>query len=292
MLEPLSAHRSGRPGLVSVKLIVDDLKIWLNHAVLCSTRFLRLAHEQTAMDGRMDEDEPNEGFIYIVTYGRSGSTLLQGILNASSEIHVAGENGGFLHDLFLATKTIVATRKKVGQNSHRSATDPFYGVDFFSEKDFAEQFGKLLKGQILKSCPKAKAPRFVGFKEIRYPHKPELEAYFEFMRSLFQRSIFLFLFRDLDQTLSSGMYADLNDDARQQHRKVFFEFEATCKTFASNRSDCAIIRYEDLVGNPRGVAEQFARLGLPVVASDIERTLKTPHSYTWKPGNIRSTTDE
>ena len=48
--------------------------------------------------------------VLIVTYGRSGSTLLQGILNNIDGVLVRGENNNFIYGLYEAYKKLIDTR--------------------------------------------------------------------------------------------------------------------------------------------------------------------------------------
>ena len=54
--------------------------------------------------------------IIIVTYGRSGSTLLQGLLNASPEILVKGENMNYFYHIFKSHKDLCKASSQFGGN--------------------------------------------------------------------------------------------------------------------------------------------------------------------------------
>lgn len=43
-----------------------------------------------------------EAFVFLVTYGRAGSTLTQKYLNSLPDVCVRGENGNLLYHLFRA----------------------------------------------------------------------------------------------------------------------------------------------------------------------------------------------
>lgn len=225
-------------------------------------------------------------YVFIVTYGRSGSTLLQGILNASEQIHCSGENGDFLFGLFQSIRILEKTKKMVGPNKGRSPKDPFFGIDYIDEGEIFDSFRELVSKQILNSCPSEKSPNFVGYKEIRYPFKENLEEYLEFINELFEEPKILFLFRDLDNVLNSGMFMELSDDARNTNRKQFRNFETVALKFSERRENCAIIRYENFKANPEKIHAQIEKIGLPVAIEELYETIKTPHSYVWKDQNV------
>ncbi|UCV16550.1 hypothetical protein [Quatrionicoccus australiensis] len=55
--------------------------------------------------------------ILVVTYGRSGSTLLQGVLNTLPNVLIRGENHDFCWGLYLAWKSLIQTKTGFGMNS-------------------------------------------------------------------------------------------------------------------------------------------------------------------------------
>jgi hypothetical protein len=225
-------------------------------------------------------------FFFIVTYGRSGSTLLQGILNSADDIHCAGENGDFLYNLFLAQKTLEDIQQRVGYNAARKPTEPFFGIDFMDPDQFRLSIRQLVEQMVLASCPLEKTVRYAGFKEIRYPYKDDLATYLDFIDRAFSKPAFLILLRDLDDVLSSGMFADLPSTERKGIRKLFLRFEETALEFARGKPNCATLRYEWFVTDPQRVLHTLQEVGLPVDQDNITETLKVPHSYTWKQKNV------
>src|SRR3954464_1127587 len=60
----------------------------------------RAAVRRQRKTSQPDRDLP--GFVFVVTYGRSGSTLVQGLLNALPGTLVRGENNFYILPLFQA----------------------------------------------------------------------------------------------------------------------------------------------------------------------------------------------
>ena len=111
-------------------------------------------------------DNDSKKFLFVVTYARSGSTLLQGILNAAKHIHCTGENGDFLHGLFLAYKTLEDTQSQIGKNLQRAVTEPFFGIDYMELDDFRDAIRHLIEKMVMASCSPDKNPQYLGIKEI------------------------------------------------------------------------------------------------------------------------------
>src|SRR5687767_11745676 len=65
--------------------------------------------------------------IFIVTYGRSGSTLLNGVLNAIPGVCVRGENDNTLFRIYNALLAAEETVKRAAP----VPTHPWYGPQFF-----------------------------------------------------------------------------------------------------------------------------------------------------------------
>src|SRR5215213_881342 len=71
------------------------------------------------------------GYVFVVTYGRSGSTLLMGLLNSIPGYLVRGENWDALHHLFEFHRTLEDGSRKWDRARLRQRTHPFYGAGDF-----------------------------------------------------------------------------------------------------------------------------------------------------------------
>lgn len=219
--------------------------------------------------------------VFIVTYGRSGSTLLQGFLNSSPHIHVSGENGGFLYHFYEAYLAIKKAKQMAGVNGSQTARDPFYGIARFEEDAIQPLVLTFVDSQILKSCPAEKTPSILGFKEVRYPKiQGNLLGYLDFICDSFGQSVFLVLFRNLDDVLESGMFKELDQEEKAQRRLAFGEFEEAMRNYQESRSNVEILHYEDFRDNLEHVQKQLKRQGLPVSLEAMRQVICVPHSYT------------
>ncbi len=117
-----------------------------------------------------------EKFLVIVTYGRSGSTLLQTILQSLPGAFIRGENNMALYPLFRAWKRAWNTRYNQGPGAI-PPTGPWYGADEVQPRRFATSLAAAFVEDILTPPP---GVRVLGFKEIRF-HDVEGEDMPEFL---------------------------------------------------------------------------------------------------------------
>src|SRR5690606_768941 len=73
-------------------------------------------------------------YLFIVTYGRSGSTLLMSILDTLPGFCIRGENGGVLYDLFTFHTKATNAREKWSGRKPLEPLHPWYGIDGYPEQ--------------------------------------------------------------------------------------------------------------------------------------------------------------
>lgn len=148
-------------------------------------------------------------YVFIVTYGRSGSTLLQTLLNALPGYQIRGENNdAFLH-LFRAWRALheaYALSGVIEKQLETPPNHPWYGL----ENSQAAPFGKALVdafiNHVLRPDP---STRVSGFKEIRFHHAgDEFEAFLDFIHAHFPSCRFIFNTRNHADVLKSGWWPD------------------------------------------------------------------------------------
>jgi len=128
--------------------------------------------------------------------------------------------------------------------------------------------------------------QFIGYKEIRYPYKDDLKEYLSFLDILFENPIFIFIFRDLEEVLYSGMFEDFSVDQRESARLRFSNFEKISTEFSRYRENAKIVNYMDLKNNLDKILGVFESFKIPIDKNSVYETVKKPHSYTWKDKNI------
>ena len=67
-------------------------------------------------------------YTLIVTHGRTGSTLLQGILNAIDGWHIKGENHNFAYGLYLSIQALTKSSEMRLKSDPSSPTSPWFGI--------------------------------------------------------------------------------------------------------------------------------------------------------------------
>ena len=130
-----------------------------------------------------------KGTIFIVTYGRSGSTLLQSLLQTIPGAHITGENNLALASLFEASRSIRRARRTWGQEP-RPKTHPWFGVDRVRPKRFETRLVRSFVEEVLRPPREA---RWIGFKEIRYQTlEQDFVPFLEFCQRSFPNPVFVF----------------------------------------------------------------------------------------------------
>lgn len=223
----------------------------------------------------------NFSSVLIVTYGRSGSTLLQGLLNSIDGCLIRGENYNFCYGLFKAYESIVNTKNQFGNESKSlEATSPWYGAALLDENRFIEDARKLVLNQL---NPDALQLNCIGFKEIRYIDKDfslkKLYEYMGFLEKLFPNPAFIALTRDHDQVMSSGWWQ--KQDVKKAEARLT-EFEEYISYYSKNKNNVFHIDYSDMINQTQNLQKMFEFIGAPYNKVAVESVLSIPHSTETK----------
>jgi hypothetical protein len=210
-------------------------------------------------------------WVFILTYGRSGSTLLQGLLTRTPGVLIRGENGGVLRDLFGFHRTAMHHRRRLTRYLPRDPLFPWYGIDGFPEDESLRLIRRLFVDTVIRPRPDTE---LAGFKEIRWAGE-DAEDFVEFVRQVFPGAKFVFNTRDLDQVARSGWWAD-RPDALEEVTRQHAQLAAIA---ASLGDDCFHIHYNDYVSAPDGLQPLFEWLGIPWDEDMVRDALTQSHSY-------------
>ena len=89
--------------------------------------------------------------VLIVTYGRSGSTLLQGLLNSIDGCVVRGENHNMVYRLYQAYAALLRSQEEVvkAKSDGASPTNPWFGATMLDDKAFVADVAAIVRRQLL-----------------------------------------------------------------------------------------------------------------------------------------------
>jgi hypothetical protein len=146
--------------------------------------------------------------ILIVSYGRTGSTLLQGILNTIDNVDIRGENNNFLYGFFEAYKRLSATIDNYGSIA-KEPVHSWYGADKLSKDQFIEQTRLFIKKIFNFDNTDNKV---YGFKEIRYFENNNFEEYLDFLCLVLDNPCIIFNTRAINEVCKSGWWRFQNEE--------------------------------------------------------------------------------
>jgi hypothetical protein len=219
------------------------------------------------------------GYLFIMTYGRSGSTLLQGVLGSIPGYLIRGENRQALIHVYrfhrIATKQRAVHRRGQRRRNERlgglAPTKACYGMDNFPVKRSLRDARRLALDTLLRPEPDT---RVTGFKEIRWV-ADDIAGYVAWLRQVFPGARFVVNTRDLDAVSRSKWWAD-RPDAQEHLRKR----ERRLLDLAEELGDAAFhVRYDDYVDNPPGLKPLFDWLGEEFDEDRIRAVMDVRHSY-------------
>jgi hypothetical protein len=209
----------------------------------------------------------------VCTVGRSGSTLLMGLLNSQQGVLLTGENSNVIASFFDAYHKIETSKNfgSVGSNS----TYPWYGADRLDVERFIENTSKTVHELL---WPQADASiSLLGFKEIRWMGNDigsrNLWSYLRFIERLLPDCHFIFLTREIDQVMQSGWWV--------RHPKQDLRWQI--ETFYLLMRNAPVARKFEIdyaeLGDLERLRELFRFLRIPFNEESAKTVLSEPHSY-------------
>lgn len=215
---------------------------------------------------------PSGGYVFVVTYGRSGSTLLQNLLNSIPGYCIRGENAGTLSHLARAWQMVDDEEAMRGARASGVATDtthPWYGAELMRPAVYGRALADVFAREIL-HLPKG--VKVAGFKEIRYHIQPWLfRPSLQFLRAFFPQARFIFNTRNHDAVAKSGWWAEIPKAtvlAKLVEAETLFD-----AWIANHPSRCLKLHYDDYVGQPEALRPLFDFLREPFDAAQVASVL-------------------
>jgi hypothetical protein len=214
-------------------------------------------------------DDPR--FVFVVTYGRSGSTLLQGLLNTLPRTVVRGENGLWLLEMYRAYAQAKRFSKQHSHHNPGKASSAFYGVDLLKPKQFVRATRRLVLPQLLGDVDPADVD-VLGFKEVLW-HRiapGETEGFFTWFERVFPDARYVLNTRDHDRVSQSGFWLRRQDEVAEALTRVE-EIQAWLR---ETRPDRVLdMQYEVFTGSDAASDAQLAQLADFVVGGHDDELL-------------------
>ena len=212
------------------------------------------------MSHRFDAAYPNlKGCIFVVTYGRSGSTLLQNLLMTIEGTTIRGENHNAMECIWGAARRVRMTRYSWGEEP-RGPEHPWHGADQMRPVKFGAALVDAFVENVLTPPNDA---RWFGFKEIRYNALgDDFPMVLDFMHHHFKNARFIFNTRDVDEVVRSGWWKDW---ARDDVVRLVEGMDARFADYAAQYPERAMItNYASFCDDPAGIEPVFDWLGEPI----------------------------
>lgn len=212
-------------------------------------------------------------YLFVFTYGRSGSTLLSGYLNSLPGLCIRGENYMALANLIEFYASVIHATKQRSKRSN-SVTHPWYGVDSIDEDEVREGVRNLFTNTVLK--PELNS-HTIGFKEIRIQHRDisDFDCLLERIVEVFCDVKFLFNHRDIEQTAKSKWWKE----TAHSHSIIRSMDNRLRKSKYSASANVFHVQYEQFISNPQHVRELTNFLDCDFDEEAYRNVLETRHSY-------------
>jgi hypothetical protein len=217
---------------------------------------------------------PERDYVFVMTYGRSGSTLLMGILNSIPGWLLRGENRHAMRHLYDFHRSGLVERARVDPDRASQPTHPWFGIEGFPEDASLAHIRSLAEATLLR--PEADT-RVSGYKEIRW-YDADLPDYVDFLRQVFPGARFVVNTRNLEDVAASNYWTHKDDPLGQVQR-----IESKILETVEGLGDAAHrVHYDDYVADPAVLRGMFDWLGEAWDPGAVEAVLATPHSRRGK----------
>jgi hypothetical protein len=222
-------------------------------------------------------------FVFVVTYGRSGSTLVQGLLNTLPHTLVRGENNFYILPLFRAQALARGFQRKYAK-ADTGPSSAFYGLHEIDLAAFERSAHQLMVSELLGEADPQQVRR-LGFKEVLW-HRigpKETAGFFDFFEAVFPGARYVLNQRNHEQVLGSGFWQRQDED---EARQALIRVEEIQQFLREARPDRVYdTRYEVITGDDptasdaqlRGLAEFVHGQCDDELLAQLHETMKEGH---------------
>lgn len=212
-------------------------------------------------------------FVFIFTYGRSGSTLLSGYMNALPGGCIRGENYMALAHLCAFYKSLKLSKghitKKSGQPTH-----PWYGIEEIDLESARRSVRDLFINEVLRPPPSA---HIIGFKEIRINGTdiPDFDGFLDDLVEIFENVKFVFNHRRIADVAKSKWWGET-----LQSHAIIRSMDVRLERSKYARTDRVFqVYYERFIAEPDHAKALTEFLGLKFDEKIYRDTMAVQHSY-------------
>ena len=213
-------------------------------------------------------------YVFVMTYGRSGSTLLMGILNSIPGWLLRGENRHAMRHLYEFHRSGLAERKRVDAGRASQPTHPWFGIEGFPEVASLQHIRALAEATLLRP---EHDTRVTGYKEIRW-YDEDLPDYLDFLQQVFPGARFVLNTRNLEDVAASNFWTHKDDPLGRVQR-----IEKRMLSAAEGLGAAVYrVHYDDYVADPEVLRGLFEWLVEVYDEDKVHDVLATPHSRRGK----------
>ena len=194
--------------------------------------------------------------VFIVTYGRSGSTLLQRALNSVPGYTIRGENKNALFGLFRSVQALGEAQLLHRRNIELPPKHPYYGITEVNCASYQRALIEAFVSHVLRPPPTARA---VGFKEISwFLDQSAFSRFMDFVLTAFPNAQIVFNVRDPCATAASGWWANRN---RAETVEAIGSYARKMRAFDASCEQSILVDYDAYSDDPCALAPLFEFLG-------------------------------
>lgn len=199
-------------------------------------------------------------YLFVITYGRSGSTVLLNLLNAIEGYTLRGENNGIMTQLAKSASLLRQAQAEPHAKAVRPSA-PWYGILEPDAAKWGDRLAEAFTHEFLRPDP---GTRVIGFKEIRYTRHEMTDAEYheviDFMAAHFPGSRFIFNTRAWSEVAESGWWRYYPNvrEVRTLVRSADARFRASVERLGDR---AFLIDHAEYRGNPTGFRPMLDWLG-------------------------------
>lgn len=209
---------------------------------------------------------------------RTGSTLVQRLLNSNGQMTIWGEHDGYLSELLNGYYRLMAWKKANSQSVEEffSMSEQFFMPNAITgQHEIRQSFTNHIKGLFPIPLQRASAHRW-GFKEVRYTAEVAL-----FLQELFPGASFIHVVRRAEDCFRSMRELERTGDWQQSWTEEamlnWIKINQSFLSASSQLNRYQLLRYEDLNGPHASAHVERLELFLGLDRGSLERSILKNH---------------